>query len=257
MPMTLHVAADHGSVEYVHRGEQGRRAVALVVVGHGPGAALFHRQAGLSAIEGLDLALFVDAEHDGVRGGIDIKPDHVAQLVDELGVLRQLELPDPMGLEPMRAPDALDRGDADASCLGHRRARPVRRFAQGRLHSQRDDACGDQRIELRDTRRPRLVAQKPVHTFGGEAFLPAPHAGLGLASFTHDRVRAGSLGAEQNDLRPPDVLLRRVTVSNQIAKPIKVGGHDGKRNARSHAADLHAASPPGIPVGIQMSVFIH
>jgi hypothetical protein len=29
--------------------------VALVVVGHGPGAALFHRQAWLSAVERLDL----------------------------------------------------------------------------------------------------------------------------------------------------------------------------------------------------------
>jgi hypothetical protein len=56
MPVTLHVPPDHGSVEHVHRGEQGRRAMALVVVGHGPGAALLHRQAGLSAIEGLDLA---------------------------------------------------------------------------------------------------------------------------------------------------------------------------------------------------------
>ena len=46
-------------------------------------------------------------------------------------------------------------------------------------------------------------------------------------------------------------------VFDQIAKPIKVGGRDGKRNTRSHAADSHAASPPGIPVGIQMSDFIH
>jgi hypothetical protein len=70
----------------------------------------------------------------------------------------------------------------------------------------------------------RLVVQKPVHAFGGEAFLPAPDAGLRLAGLTHDRVRAGSLGAEQNDLRPPHVLLRRVSVFDRIAKPIKVGG---------------------------------
>src|SRR5579872_6655145 len=33
MPVALHVAADDGSVEHVHRGEQGRRPVPLVVVG--------------------------------------------------------------------------------------------------------------------------------------------------------------------------------------------------------------------------------
>ena len=179
---------------------------ALIVVGHGPGATLLHRQAGLSAIEGLDLALFVDAEHDGVRRGVDIEPDYVAQLVDELGVLRQLELPDPMGLEPMCAPDALDRGDADAGRLGHRRASPVRRFARGRLHCQRDDARGDQRIELQDARGPRLVVEKSVHAFSGETPLPAPDAGLGLARLAHDRVRPGPLGAEQNDLRSPGLL---------------------------------------------------
>ena len=57
-------------------------------------------QAWLSAIERLDLTFFVDAEHDGVRRRIDVEPDDVAQFVDELGVLRQLELPDPMGWSP-------------------------------------------------------------------------------------------------------------------------------------------------------------
>ena len=40
MAVALHVAPDHGSVEHVQRGEQSRRAVALVVMRHGAGAAL-------------------------------------------------------------------------------------------------------------------------------------------------------------------------------------------------------------------------
>ena len=36
-------------------------------------------------------------------------------------------------------------------------------------------------------------------------------------------------------------------VFDQIAKPIKVGGRDGKRNTRSHAADSHAAKSAGNP----------
>ena len=35
MPVALHVAADHRAVEDVHRGEQRRRAVPPIVVGHG------------------------------------------------------------------------------------------------------------------------------------------------------------------------------------------------------------------------------
>src|SRR5271170_5531335 len=99
MAMALHVVADDRSVEDVHGREQSGCPVSLVVMGHGSGAAPLHRQAGLSTIEGLDLALFVDAELHGVRRRIDIETDHAAQLVDELGVLRQLELAHAMRLK--------------------------------------------------------------------------------------------------------------------------------------------------------------
>jgi hypothetical protein len=72
-------------------------AVPLVVVGHGSGAALLERQAGLGPVERLDLALFVDGKDDGVRRRIDVEPDDVVQLVDEGRVVGQLELPGPMG----------------------------------------------------------------------------------------------------------------------------------------------------------------
>ena len=131
------------------------------------------------------------------------------------------------------------------------------RFVRRFLHGQSHDPLGDRGIELRDARGPRLVAQKSVHALGGEPFLPAPDAGLGLADLAHDRVRADPIRAQQHDPRPPHVLLRRVAVFDQSMKPIKVGGRDGNGNAGSHAPDSHAASPPGIPTGTQMSDAIH
>ena len=257
MPMALHVAADHGSVEHVHRRKQGRRPVPLVVMGHGSGAALLERQPGLGPVERLDLALFVDAEHDSVRRRIDVEPDDVAQLADEVRVIGQLELPDAMRLEPVRAPDALHGTDADTHRLGHRPACPMRPFARRLLHGQRDDALRDGGIELRDAGGPRLVAQKPGHAFGGEALLPAPDAGLGLARLAHDRVCPQPLGAEQHDLRTPHMLLRRVAVIDHCTKLIQVGRGDGKGNASSHAPNSHATSPTGIRPGIQMLGSIH
>src|SRR5271170_3291854 len=62
MAMALHVAANHRAVEDVHRGEQRRRAVALIVVRHGSGTTLLQRQSGLGAIKRLNLALFVDRQ---------------------------------------------------------------------------------------------------------------------------------------------------------------------------------------------------
>jgi hypothetical protein len=52
--MSLHVATDHCGVEDVHRGEQRRCAVPLIVVRHGSGAVLFQRQSGLGSVDGLN-----------------------------------------------------------------------------------------------------------------------------------------------------------------------------------------------------------
>ena len=84
MAMALHAAADDLAFEHVERGEQRRGAVALVVMGHRAGAALLHRQAGLGAVERLDLALLVDRQHDGMGRRIDVQADDVPQLGDEL-----------------------------------------------------------------------------------------------------------------------------------------------------------------------------
>lgn len=95
--MALHVAADDGAVEHVEGGKQGGRAVALVVVSHGAEPALLHGQAGMGAVERLDLALLVDRQHDGMGRRVDIEADDVAQLVDELRIVGQLELAPAVG----------------------------------------------------------------------------------------------------------------------------------------------------------------
>jgi hypothetical protein len=57
----------------------------------------------------------------------------------------------------------------------------VRGLARRRCKGQSDDALGDRGVELGDARGTRLVAQKALEALVGEAFLPAPDAGLGLA----------------------------------------------------------------------------
>jgi hypothetical protein len=73
----------------------------------------------LGAVERLDSRSFVDREEHGMGGRIDIKPDNIAQLVDELRVIGKLELVDPVRLETMRAPDALDETRADIDGFRH------------------------------------------------------------------------------------------------------------------------------------------
>ena len=99
--MALHTSANDFAFEHVESSEQRRCSMALVVVGHRAGAAFLHRQAGLGAVEGLDLRFLIDREHDGMGGRIDIEPDNIAQLVDKLRVGGELELLDPVRLETM------------------------------------------------------------------------------------------------------------------------------------------------------------
>src|SRR5450759_1709829 len=90
--VALHIAADNSAVEDIEGREQCRRAMTLVVVGHRPGAALLHRQAGLSAASRLNPALPIGREDDGMCGRIDIATDAVPQLAYKVRVGGELEL---------------------------------------------------------------------------------------------------------------------------------------------------------------------
>jgi len=103
--MTLHAAADHLAFQNVEGRKERRRAVALVIMRHGSGAALLHRQSRLGPIERLDLALLVEGKDDGMGRRIDIKTYHVAQLRHEFRIGGKLELLDLERLQAMRPPD--------------------------------------------------------------------------------------------------------------------------------------------------------
>ena len=115
-----HAASDHPAVEDVEGGEQRGRAVALVVVRPGARFAGLQRQAGLGAIERLDLALLVEREDQTVGGRIDVQPDDVAQLLGERRVVRALEGAQAVRLEVVLGPDPLlmaRPGQGETACF--------------------------------------------------------------------------------------------------------------------------------------------
>jgi len=69
-------------------------------MGHRAGPAALHRQARLGAVERLDLALFVHAQHDRFVRGVEVEADDIDQLLFEAAVVRELEGVDPVGLKP-------------------------------------------------------------------------------------------------------------------------------------------------------------
>src|SRR5450756_1468921 len=91
--------ADDAAIESAERREERGGAVALVVMGQRTGAARLHGQARLSAIERLDLALLINAEHQRLLGRVQVEADHVGELFGEERVARELERPDTVRLK--------------------------------------------------------------------------------------------------------------------------------------------------------------
>jgi len=92
----------------VQRREQRGRPVSEVVVRDPLDIAQVEREERLRAIEGLDLTLLIDAQHDRVVERVEIEPDDVAHLFDEERVGGELEMLLAVGLEPEGRPDAVD-----------------------------------------------------------------------------------------------------------------------------------------------------
>jgi hypothetical protein len=240
MPMLLHAAPDDLAFEDVKGGEQCGGAVALVVVGHGGGTPLLQGQARLGAVECLDLALLIDREHDGLLGRIDIKPDHVMHLVDEVGIIGELELPDAMRLQSVRPPDALHRAGADAGRLRHHGRGPVRGRSRRIGLRESDHARRNFRSERRNAGGSGLVTQQTLEALQCEAFLPAPDAGLGLAGPTFDLAGAGPVRTQQYDLGSPNLLLGGIAIPHKRLQTQTIGGCNSDRNTSAHASDSHA-----------------
>ena len=84
----------------IERGEQGRGAVALVVVRPALDLARLHRQQRLRAVERLNLRLLIDAEDRRVRGRIQIQPDDVPHFLDSSGSFDSLNVSLRCGCNP-------------------------------------------------------------------------------------------------------------------------------------------------------------
>ena len=250
MAVALHVLPDDRAIEHVERGEERRRAVPFVIMGHGAGAALLHRQAGLGAVERLDLRLLIDRQHHGMGRRIDIQADDIDELICERRVVGELEMPPAVRAEAMGLPDRLHRRCRNAGDLRHRAQRPVGRLERRGLERPADDLGDARRRDRRLAGRTRPVAQKTIDAFLHEPLLPAPHAGLGLAGLGHDRRGAKAVAAQKHDPRPPDMLLRALGVRDNRAQSLTVAGRNREGDAAAHAEDSHATAQSGIPIGL-------
>jgi len=93
----------------------------------------------------------------------------------------------------------------------------MRRLVRRRLVGQGNDTINGRGGQGWDARGPGLVADEPRDPLMHETFLPAPDYGFALPDSTGDGGGAGAVGRQHNDPRPPNVLLRAVTIPDVIA----------------------------------------
>ena len=201
--------ADHLAAGEIERGVQAGGAVPLVVVGRPRRGAGQHRQDRCGAVERLDLALLIDAQHHRALGRGEVEADDVAHLVDEQRIARELP--------------GLDAGAA----AGRTRARSARpRSATARPAPPSSGSTSAWRpsasvssvrtitsstwasLIVRGPPRPRLV-QQPV-----EAIRQVPPTPLADRIAISPRARAATStilpasGARQHDPRPRSQRIR-------------------------------------------------
>ena len=237
--------ADHRAGGHVEGGEQGGDAVADVVVGAPLGHARHHRQDRCTAVQRLDLRLLVHRENQRLLRRIQIQPDNVADLVDELRIVAELKGVHQMRLEPERLPHPPDRRARQPGLGRHRRPRPVGRIRRSRLQRRHDHLLDLIVGDPARRARPRLIGQAlqpPVQ----ETPAPLGHR-LRPDTHLHGNVLIGPqailLRTAQHDPAPQGQRLRRLRPPRPTHQrhAFLIGQHQRhlRTTTTSHAATLH------------------
>ena len=173
-PMAAVGASDDLPTLRVERRKQRGRPVAAIGMRVARGLARLHRQQGLCAVESLNLRFFIDTQHQGMIGRVEIQPDDIAHLLDQQRVGRQREGLRAMRLQAKGPPDAGDRPGTQAGRLRHRPGAPVGRSVRGRLPGA-DDHGLDGVIGDGPWGTGARFVQQPVHAARHKAGAPAAH----------------------------------------------------------------------------------
>jgi len=151
-------------------GEEARDSGAAVVMSLTRGQPGSHRQQWLSSLQGLDLGLLVEAEHDGVCRRIQIEADDIMDSLFRVRIGDELELLELVGLEIVGFPDAMDGHVGDARAAGHLPGCPLSEASLWLLERQGDDLCSLSGFERGGTSGAGLVVDS------GDTLSPHPAA---------------------------------------------------------------------------------
>lgn len=125
VPVARETLPNHPPVQNIERRKKRGDTVPQVVMGHGSTAPLFYGQPGLGALQGLNLALLVNTQDNGLIGRVQVQPYDISELLGETRVSGELESLGTVRLKSVSVPYPVNSGVADALGLGHGACAPV------------------------------------------------------------------------------------------------------------------------------------
>lgn len=125
MPVAGFALGENGPGGDVQGGKQSGRPVANVIVDDSLDVTEAHGQHRLRPVQSLNLALFIDAQHQSMIGRIQIQTRDIAHFFDEERIVGKFETASAMGLQREGAEQAMHSGLGDATSRGRSAHGPV------------------------------------------------------------------------------------------------------------------------------------
>src|SRR6266571_957749 len=175
--------------------------MAFVVVGQRLTAALFQRKAWLGAVERLNLSLLVQRQHQRVLRRVEVKANHVLQLLGKARVVAELERLDQMWLEAVLSPDAAHGLFAYAARFGHGAGAPLRSLGRLLLSGLADDLLNRFRRQRRLTARAWGILLDAGDALLEKAKAPAGYGGRSRRQELRNLLVLASVRSQQHHSR--------------------------------------------------------
>ena len=240
MSVTGHAIADHSAVEHAQGRKQSGSTIALVIVSHGPAAALLDRQPRLCAVEGLDLALLVHTKDQGFDGWVQVKTDDIREFLHEVFVATELEGFDQMGFQIVLTPDPLNGHATQAVGLCHRAHAPV---GGVRRLSMKGGFNHGTNLSLRNfwnTTRARSIFLQTGQAESQKTLPPELNGGSRCLDALSNLLVQYPVGRHLNDFGPLHQTQREASSIGPCVERFTFIGRQGDGLGHSHAGDRRA-----------------
>ena len=199
VPVLFHAGSKDATVSRIHRSEEGGGSVAFVIVSQRFATSFLERKPGLSAIQGLDLALFIAGQHDGVFRRVEIEANDILELLLEMFVVGELEGSYPVRFDPVCSPYPAHARRANSNFAGHGCPAPMGSSLGLFFQRQADDSRFGRSRKRRDAAWPGFVLENALNSSLGITVSPTPHFHLVLAKLQGDLLVLQSVSSQQND----------------------------------------------------------